>query len=163
MNRGDSLSNPYYGAIINTNNRNVSNGNTVYPGNEHDCFYNSHIYSPVETVVLEFKNRFMMNDVSAEEMDNYQNVEGSVVKMSNKLSKKFVCLEDIKGHMVLENDVIYNPYSEDKDQSKKNINRVIQHRFGFSLTDDQLNKLTSYDCFEIDEFISDLKTIIREH
>ena len=39
----------------------------------------------------------------------------------------------------------------------------MKERFGVELTSDQLNHLTKYDVFELHEFVTELKQIIRAY
>ena len=73
----------------------------------------------------------------------------------------FVCIENISDQMELLNYVIYNPNINDVDTSKRILHDSIKIRFGFELTDDQLDVLTKYDVEHLEDFINELKEIVR--
>ena len=79
------------------------------------------------------------------------------------VNNPFVCLDDVSGKIEDMNYVIYNP---SKDAPHERINKLyerVKERFGVELTSDQLNHLTKYDVFELHEFVTELKQIIRAY
>lgn len=77
---------------------------------------------------------------------------------SNKLN--FVCVNDITHKMEPMDSVIYNP-NRDKEESITCLKSIIRSRFKVDLTDEQLERLTSYDKDHLYDFIKDLKDIIE--
>lgn len=74
----------------------------------------------------------------------------------------FVCMDDVSEQVEEMNYVIYNPL---KDAPYERINKLyerIKDRFGVELTSEQLDRLTKYDIYQLNEFVSELKHIIQE-
>ena len=74
----------------------------------------------------------------------------------------FVCMDDVSEQVEEMNYVIYNPL---KDAPYERINKLyerIKDRFGVELTSEQLDHLTKYDIYQLNEFVSELKHIIQE-
>ena len=65
----------------------------------------------------------------------------------------FVCLDDITGQPEPMNYVIYNPTKDSKNERIK--------RFGIQLRESDAYRLTDYDEFHLEDFVSDLKRVIR--
>ena len=86
------------------------------------------------------------------------------MKMFNRsVNDTFVCMDDVSGYVENMNYVIYNPL---KDSPHERINKLyerVKERFGVELSSDQLIHLTKYDVFELHEFVSELKQIIRDY
>lgn len=79
--------------------------------------------------------------------------------MFNEHTQPFVCLEDISGLYEPMNHVLY-PLGTDKEFNKRNMKKIIKGRFGYELSDDDLNKLVSYTKENLTSFIKDLKHIL---
>jgi hypothetical protein len=74
----------------------------------------------------------------------------------------FVCLDDISGYPVKMNYVIYNPSKQTKEERVELLYRKIKEAYDVDLSSDELNRLTSYDVFELSKFVEELKTIIQK-
>ena len=61
----------------------------------------------------------------------------------------FVCLDDISEHPETMNYVIYNPNKQTKEERVELLYRKIKEAFDVDLSSDELNRLTSYDVFEL--------------
>lgn len=73
----------------------------------------------------------------------------------------FVCLDDISGHPEVMNCVIYNPSKQTKEERVELLYRKIKEAFDVDLSSEELNRLTSYDVFELSKFVEELKEIIK--
>lgn len=73
----------------------------------------------------------------------------------------FVCLDDISDHCEAMNYVIYNPSKQTKEERVELLYRKIKEAFDVDLSSEELNRLTSYDVFELSKFVEELKGIIK--
>lgn len=73
----------------------------------------------------------------------------------------FVCLDDISGHVEDLNYVVYNPTKDDKMTRIAKLYDIIEKRFEVRLSESDAYRLTDYDEFHLNEFVSDLKNVIR--
>lgn len=72
--------------------------------------------------------------------------------------KRFVCLDDITGFPCLMNVVIYNPFLP-KERNEEILKKYAKDYLRLNLTTDQVDELTSYDRYQLDEFIEHLRSI----
>lgn len=75
----------------------------------------------------------------------------------------FVCVDDIVGHPVELNHVVFNPYTKDKKELRCSLFDKILSLFGYELTDEELDKLCSYDRYSTSEFTSDIRMILKNN
>lgn len=73
----------------------------------------------------------------------------------------FVCLDDITGQPEAMNYVIYNPTKDSKNGRIKRLYDNVERRFGIQLRESDAYRLTDYDEFHLEEFVSDLRRVIR--
>lgn len=73
----------------------------------------------------------------------------------------FVCLDDVSGQVEDLNYVIYNPTKDSKNDRIKRLYDNVERRFGIQLRESDAYRLTEYDEFHLEEFVSDLKRVIR--
>lgn len=84
------------------------------------------------------------------------------MKMFKGMRKdSFVCLDDITGQPETMNYVIYNPTKDSKNARIKLLYDNVERRFGIQLRESDAYRLTDYDEFHLEEFVSDLKRVIR--
>lgn len=84
------------------------------------------------------------------------------MKMFKGIRKdSFVCLDDITGQPEDLNYVIYNPTKDSKNDRIKRLCDNIERRYGIQLRESDVYRLTDYDEFHLEEFVSDLKRVIR--
>lgn len=84
------------------------------------------------------------------------------MKMFKGMRKdSFVCLDDITGQPEPMNYVIYNPTKDSKNERIKRLYDNVERRFGIQLRESDAYRLTDYDEFHLEEFVSDLKRVIR--
>lgn len=72
----------------------------------------------------------------------------------------FVCLDDIVGHPVDMNHVIYNPSKDNMAFRAERLYKTIKEGTGVELTSDQINHLIKYDSHQIKDFIIELREIV---
>ena len=85
-----------------------------------------------------------------------------VMKMIRDIKNEpFVCMDDVSGQVEAMNYVIYNPSKESKETSINNLKKRISERFRIILTDIELDRLTNYSVFELNDFANDLRQIIQ--
>ncbi len=73
----------------------------------------------------------------------------------------FVVLSNITDSYEKMNYVIYNPSKMSKEDSMKQLKAVVKNRFKYELSKKELQRLTSYDQYELDKFITDLRKILK--
>jgi len=73
--------------------------------------------------------------------------------------KRFVCLDDVVGNPCLMNTVIYNPLLS-KERNEEILKKAVKVQLWKDLTDDEVDVLTSYDKYHLDDFIEHLRSII---
>lgn len=84
------------------------------------------------------------------------------MKMFKGMRKdSFVCLDDVSGQVEDLNYVIYNPTKDSKNDRIKRLYDNVERRFGIQLRESDAYRLTDYDEFHLEEFVSDLKRVIR--
>lgn len=84
------------------------------------------------------------------------------MKMFKGMRKdSFVCLDDVSGQVEDLNYVIYNPTKDSKNDRIKRLYDNVERRFGIQLRESDAYRLTEYDEFHLEEFVSDLKRVIR--
>lgn len=84
------------------------------------------------------------------------------MKMFKGMRKdSFVCLDDITGQPETMNYVIYNPTKDSKNDRIKLLYDNVERRFGIQLKESDAYRLTDYDEFHLEEFVSDLKRVIQ--
>ena len=84
------------------------------------------------------------------------------MKMFKGMRKdSFVCLDDVSGQVEDLNYVIYNPTKDSKNDRIKRLYDNVEKRFGIQLRESDAYRLTDYDEFHLEEFVSDLKRVIR--
>ena len=79
--------------------------------------------------------------------------------MMKASDKRFICIDDITGAPSSMNTVIYNPLLS-KERNEEILHKAILSQLWVDLTDDQLDELTSYDKYHLDDFIEHLRRII---
>ena len=86
------------------------------------------------------------------------------MKMFKGMRKdSFVCLDDVSGQVEDLNYVIYNPTKDSKNDRIKRLYDNVERRFGIQLRESDAYRLTEYDEFHLEEFVSDLKRVIRNY
>lgn len=73
--------------------------------------------------------------------------------------KRFICIDDITGVPTALNTVIYNPLLS-KERNEQILYEACKTQLWVTLTPDQLDELTSYDTYHLNEFIDHLRRII---
>lgn len=86
------------------------------------------------------------------------------MKMFKGMRKdSFVCLDDVTDHVEELNYVIYNPTKDSKNYRIKRLYDNVERRFGIQLREADAYRLTDYDEFHLEEFVSDLKRVIQKY
>ena len=75
----------------------------------------------------------------------------------------FVCLDDVTGSVEDLNYVIYNPTKDSKEERIAKLYDIVEMRFGIRLWESDAYRLTDYDEFSLNEFVKDLKNVIRNN
>jgi len=75
----------------------------------------------------------------------------------------FVCLDDVSGRVEELNYVIYNPTKDSKETRIAKLYDIVEKRFGIQLRESDAYRLTDYDEFHLNEFVEDLKNVIRKY
>lgn len=73
----------------------------------------------------------------------------------------FVCLDDIVGHPVEMNHVIYNPAKDNMAFRAERLFKTIKEGCNVELTSDQINHLIKYDVYQLKDFTFELRAIVE--
>lgn len=77
----------------------------------------------------------------------------------NASDKRFICIDDITGSPCALNTVIYNPLLS-KERNEEILYNAVKTQLWVELTPDELDMLTSYGRYSMNEFIIQLRRII---
>jgi len=84
--------------------------------------------------------------------------------MSRKnMVENFVCMDDVTGHMMEHNSVVYNPKTDDIETRKQRLHKAILEYYEIDLSELELDRLCSYDVNQLNDFVRDLSDIINEY
>jgi hypothetical protein len=72
-------------------------------------------------------------------------------------------MDDITGQPETMNYVIYNPTKDSKNDRIIRLYDNVERRFGIQLRESDAYRLTDYDEFHLEEFVSDLKRVIQNY